>query len=81
MANKQSLMWAGNGETLGVEIDFDAQTIYWFEAVGCACSTHTNVQSFADFREHGARLGILPEDVQARLAEATHEPAPGQVMS
>ena len=71
MADKKSLMWAHNGETLGAEIDFDAQKIYWFDAVGCACSTHTDVQSFADYRENGSRLGVLPEDVRVTLAEAT----------
>lgn len=71
MAEKRSMMWATNGETFGVEIDFDAQKIYWFDAVGCACSTHTDVQTFSEFRERGAKLGPVPEDVQAALSMAT----------
>ncbi len=63
-----SWMWAtDNGDTNGATVDLNLGMIYWFDAVGCACSSHTSEQTLAQYRQNGSPLGGLPADVLAEI--------------
>ena len=64
-------LWANtSGGSSAAIADFDDETILWLEEPGCACSTHSNVQKFADFLNKGARHLSPPDDVLMEMREA-----------
>jgi len=69
-SNISSWMWAtDNGDTNGVTVDHNLGMIYWFDAIGCACSGHTAEQTFDQYREKGAPLWGVPIDVTTQLEQ------------
>lgn len=69
-AKKRAWMWAVDAGMNGAEVDFSAQKIYWFDAIGCACSSHSAVQSFDAFDEKGSPLDPLPDDIALEMRRA-----------
>lgn len=62
-------MWPVNGgDVHGANIDTVKARIHWFDnGIGCACGDSTAVQSYADFREKGAPIGSIPDDINAEI--------------
>ena len=64
-----SWMWqSSSGGVHGALIDTDDHTIQWFDdAAGCGCAESVGEQTFAQYRERGALVGGMPEDVRAEF--------------
>ncbi len=62
-------MWANSrGGTGGLQLHTDEMVLEWFDdAAGCACAESVGEQSIAVFREKGALVSGMPEDVREEL--------------
>jgi len=62
-------MWAtNNGGTAGVQIHPEEMVLEWFDdAAGCACAESIGEQTIQTFREKGALVGGMPDDVREEL--------------
>jgi hypothetical protein len=64
-----SWMWpTDDGDVNGATIDSIDRVIHWFDSgIGCACGDSTIEQSYAEYRQKGAPLALVPEAVQAEI--------------
>jgi hypothetical protein len=71
MTNKPQTNWVWqdehSGSMMGVTVDLDRKTLQWFDAPGCACGDHEDMQSIGDFLQKGSRYLNPPDDVIAEM--------------
>ena len=67
-----SWMWpTDNGDVNGATIDTIDEVIHWFDnGIGCACGDSAVEQSYSNYREKGAPLAGVPEDVKTEITES-----------
>lgn len=63
-----SWMWRAGEGINALKIDADKRHLEWYDEVGCACGDSSDVQTFEDFRQRGAKFSGVPDDVLAELS-------------